>query len=212
MSGDGDGNLYVRDESGDETILSGHTRWVKTVAFHPDGQQLVSISFDDTARLWDVASGKELVSLPTGRLDKSLYLGDARQIQRFKKPRGSVTIQDIAFSPCGNIIAGGLFEEIRLWDATKHVPLMAMVPPLECRFPYSLAFSPCGQYLASGSWWSGTPKVSIRLWEVATGENVATLWGHPTDVESLTFSPNGAVLASGSYDGTILLWDMKPYL
>lgn len=190
VSGDLDGTLYVWDESGNQTILSGHTSRVKTVAFHPEGHQLVSISYDNTVRLWDVVSGKELVSLSTN---------------------GKKT-QDIAFSPCGNIIAGGLSGEIRLWDATTHVPLMGMVPPQKCRAPYALAFSPCGQYLASGSWWAGTDKVSIRLWEVATGENVATLWSHPTDVEYLAFSPDGTLLASGSYDGTMLLWDMKPYL
>ena len=53
--------------------------------------------------------------------------------------------------------------------------------------------------------------MSIRLWEVATGENIATFWGHATDIQSLAFSPDGALLASGSYDGTILLWDMAPF-
>lgn len=47
---------------------------------------------------------------------------------------------------------------------------------------------------------------------VATGENIATFWERPTDIQDLAFSPDGTLLASGSYDGTILLWDMKPYL
>ena len=55
-------------------------------------------------------------------------------------------------------------------------------------------------------------KMSIRLWEVATGENIATFWSHPTDIQSLAFSPDNTLLAIGSFDGTILLWDMKPYL
>ncbi len=54
--------------------------------------------------------------------------------------------------------------------------------------------------------------MSICLRDVATGENIATFWSHPTNIQSLAFSPDGALLVSGSYDGTILLWDMKPYL
>ena len=54
--------------------------------------------------------------------------------------------------------------------------------------------------------------MAIRLWNVATGENIHTFWGHTTDVQSLAFSPDSTLLASGSVDGTILLWDVTPYL
>ena len=58
----------------------------------------------------------------------------------------------------------------------------------------------------------GIKQVAIRLWDVAIGEHLAAFWGHPTDIQTLAFSPDGELLASGSYDGTILLWDVKPYL
>ena len=50
-------------------------------------------------------------------------------------------------------------------------------------------------------------KVPIRLWEVATGENIATFWGHTTDVQCFAFSQDGTLLASGGHDGAIYLWD-----
>ncbi len=224
-SGDAEGTLYVWDGNREPIPLCTHTDSIKSLSFSPDGNQLVSASRDKTAWVWDVASGQKIASLPLTQLDAELYLGDLSQkkrlmkIQRIRNERGvatrtpfNITSIAITFSPCGNIIAGGLPWEIRLWDARTYDICFARLLPRECERQSTLAFTPCGQYFASGSWWAGTDKVSIRLWDVANGENIATFLGHPTDVECLAFSPDGTILASGSFDGTILLWDMKPYL
>ena len=55
-------------------------------------------------------------------------------------------------------------------------------------------------------------KMAIRVWDVATNENIHTFWGHNSDVQSLSFSPDGTHLASSGLDGTILVWNLKPYL
>ncbi len=168
--------------------LIGHTDHIWSVCFSPDGERLVSGSSDKTNRLWDVATGEEIAVLP---LDE---------------PR---TLMDIAFSPSGNLIAGGLFGELRLWCADTLTTLHAIPQPQE-RELYALAFSPCDKYLASGTWWeAGMEKMAIRLWDVVSGENIATFWGHPTDIQSLAFSPDGTLLASGSFDCTTILWDVK---
>ena len=226
VSADIEGKLYVSDDKDKQIALFGHTDSIVSLAFAPDGKRLVSASRDNTVRVWDITNNEEIASLHLtplldGKLlDANLYKGDYREIQRLHKlfakgssgPRMEHIIRTIAFSPCCNVIAGGLYREIRLWDATTYEVRMVILPPIGCYYPFALAFSPCGQYLASGSWWQNTEKVSIRLWVVATGENIATFWGHSTDVQDLVFSPDGTLLASGSYDGTILLWDMKPYL
>jgi WD40 repeat protein len=66
-----------------------------------------------------------------------------------------------------------------------------------------VAFSPDGKTLASGS-----ADHTIKLWEVATGKEQATLKGHTRVVTSVAFSPDGKTLASGSTDKTIKLWDV----
>ena len=217
-SADQDNNIHIwersRSESwkkhttiiNDEEFTYGLVHSPTGLAFSPDGKRLASISRsrDWKACLWDVDSGKQIFELPLTPLPSR----DGRYTYTY---RGYDT--GIAFSPRGDIIAGGKWSEIVLWDATDGKTLMTLPQPEESQRPITLCFSPCGQYLASGAWWqSGLEKVPIRLWEVATGENIATFWGHTTDVQCFTFSQDGTLLVSGGHDGAIYLWDLTPYL
>ena len=67
----------------------------------------------------------------------------------------------------------------------------------------SVAFSPDGSLLASGS------QGIVKLWDVSTRQEVATLTGHSGWVYSVVFSPDGSLLASGSWDKTVKLWDVS---
>ena len=175
----------------------------KKVFYSPEGLLYALEMSDDALIVWNIARGEKC----NHYLEEHSSLHDAHVAIR--QPR---TLMEIAFSPCGNLIAGGLCGELRLWNAETLTTLFE-IPQPQRQNPYALAFSPCGKYLASGTWWEkGMEKMAIRLWEVATGENIATLWGHPTDIQSLAFSPDGTLLASGSFECTTLLWDLKPYL
>ncbi|MYF98066.1 hypothetical protein F4212_02860 [Candidatus Poribacteria bacterium] len=208
--------------------LIGHTSSVEAIAFHPDGNRFVTSSRDGTAILWNVETGEQISRLPLPETleDASLYRGEPQEIERvinggnlqYKKYQH---MQSIVFSPCGNWIVGGLgtwnadalINEIRLWDTETLETRLIFLQPNGCIRPWALTFSPCGKYLVSGAWWKwGLDKAPIHLWDMSTGENIHTFWGHASDVQDLAFSPDGTLLASGSYDGTILLWDMKPYL
>jgi WD40 repeat protein len=65
----------------------------------------------------------------------------------------------------------------------------------------SVAFSPDGRTLAS----AGTDR-TVRVWDPASGQPTATLFGHTEIVFSVAFSPDGRTLATGSMDGTVRLW------
>ena len=168
------------------------------MAFSPDGKRLASISRECVAYLWDVDTGKQIAELP---LTRPPIKGTYREYDT-----------GIVFSPRGDIIAGGKWGEIVLWDATDGKTLMTLPQPEGSQRPITLCFSPCGQYLASGAWWEPWIKqVSIRLWEVASGKNIATFWGHTTDVQCFAFSHDNTLLVSGGHDGAIYLWDLTPY-
>ncbi|MBC1305385.1 serine/threonine-protein kinase [Trichormus variabilis] len=68
----------------------------------------------------------------------------------------------------------------------------------------SLAISPNGQIIAS----CGSDR-SIKIWQLATGEDISTLNGHSRKVNAVVFSPDGKTLVSGSDDNTIKIWNLK---
>ena len=190
------GAVYVWDVASGQMqhIFRGkHTNSINYVRFSPDGTRLISKCTGWINRVWDVMSGEELCEFPD-------------------------FIPDV-FSPCGNLIAAFSGGNILAWDIEQCEARVAMrllpltVPDGEYPSVDPVEFSPCGQYLAYGeNWQRGLEKVPVRLWDIRTGENIATFLGHPTDIQCLAFSPDSTLLASGSFDHTILLWDMKPYL
>ena len=174
---------------------------VNRVAISPDGTLLASGQASGVGggaiRLWDVETG-EIITTLLGHI-----LG----------------VTGLAFSPDGTLLASAApgaavkqeDDTIRLWDiATKQTIATLTTPEVTITFPSSpkvtgLAFSPDGALLASGGRGNdGT----IRLWDVATRQAIATLEGHQLQVFSLAFSPDGTLLASASRDGTMLLWDI----
>ena len=118
-----------------------------------------------------------------------------------------------AYSPCGSYLAcGGEDPEgILLWDLKRRETYRWLTLPTGGQETHALTFSSCSQYLAFGAAWEqGFEKVPIHVWEVETGKHSVTFWGHPTDVQGLAFSPSNELLASASFDGSILLWDLTP--
>ncbi len=218
------GDIGVWDTQSGEKIntLIGDNRMILTTAFHPDGKQLATAPKGSAGMLWDIINGEQIRVFPTELpedIPLYMYKGDPEQIHQYiqicrkMNNQYKCTPNRLAFSPCGTTIACGIREHIRLRDAATLETHRLILPPETCSRPFALTFSPCGKYLVSGSWWrKGLEKVSIRIWEVATGKNIHTFWGHTTDVQDLAFSPDGKFLASGSFDGTILLWDMKPFI
>ena len=195
-----DGKI-VASGSSDETVrlwdvsegtlrntLEGHTDEVNSVSFSPDGQTLASGSSDETVRLWDVSEGTL----------RHTFEGHADEVN------------SVSFSPDGQTLASGSSDEtVRLWDVSEGTLLRTL--PI-CAKVNSVAFSPDGKTLANGHD-SGRWKEDIHLWDVATGTFLRALEipgpDYPYfDVNSVSFSPNGQILASGVDDGPVHLWDV----
>ncbi|MEH1936107.1 MAG: serine/threonine-protein kinase [Nostoc sp.] len=174
--------------------LSGHSQAVKSVAFSPDGQILATASDDKTIKLWQVETLEEICTL----------LGHSH------------AVKSVAFSPDGQILASGSWDKtVKLWDINTGTEICTMTGhQLQVN---SVAFSPQGQLLASASY-----DRTIRLWQISALESsqrelqnrpcyslLSTLSGHAWAVLTVAFSPDGQILATGSDDNTIKLWEVN---
>ena len=202
--------------------FSGHTNWVRSLAFSPNGRTIASGSGDGTIRLWNVATGLHNRTLkghsaqvtsvafsPNGRTltstseDNAVHLWNVVTRTHNRTLKGHTTfVRSVAFSPDGQTLASGSADAtIRLWNVATGTYRRTLAGHTD--WVNSVAFSPDGAMLASGS-----ADATIRLWNVATGTHTRTLAGHTDWVNSVAFSPDGAMLASGSADATIRLWNV----
>ncbi|KAH7308785.1 WD40-repeat-containing domain protein [Rhexocercosporidium sp. MPI-PUGE-AT-0058] len=200
--------------------LEGHSRAVTSVAFSPDGKQVVSGSQDDTVRLWDAITGAAIQTLeghsmavssvafsPDG---KQVVSGSSSAIRLWDAATGAAlqtlegyAVNSIAFSPNGKqVVSGSDYNTVRLWDAITGAALQTLEG--HSRAVISVAFSPDGKQVVSGS-----KDKTVRLWDAVTGTALQKLKGHSMAVTSVAFSPDGKQVVSGSssYDNAIRLWD-----
>ncbi len=198
-------------------------RW--RLYLHPNLNHFITRNREGLFLVWDFKSGKQLGHLTTTLCsDPLLYKGLPQDIQRFhEEPEQTESFYQRIwgapkFSPCGTLIAAVIRRserrnEIRFWDATTLEPCMIKIPPICCKSPQTLTFSRCSNYIAVGAQWQdGQERTPIYIYDIKKDENIHTFWGHNSDVLSINFSKDGTILASGSYDGTILLWNMKPFI
>ncbi|MYF55290.1 hypothetical protein F4225_05915 [Candidatus Poribacteria bacterium] len=109
----------------------------------------------------------------------------------------------LAFSPDSTTIALGDTKGIILWDVTPTgIQDRGKITDKPRAFNSVLIFSPDGQILLD------TKGSEIILWDT-NGINLGTLSGHTETITTLVFSHDGKMLASGSDDGTVLLWDWE---
>jgi RNA polymerase sigma factor (sigma-70 family) len=116
----------------------------------------------------------------------------------------------VAFVGDGKTLASSGITEVKLWDLDKEREVASFAKGVRnirkgwrLRWTSCLAVARGGKILATGDQ-DGT----ITVWDVATGNEVATFLGHQKTVRCLAFSPDGKTLTSGAEDNTVRLWDV----
>jgi WD40 repeat protein len=206
--------------------LEGHHAEVTCVAFSPDGKTLASGSPDKTIKLWVVESGKEISTLsghPDGVLSVafspdgatlasgdrvgSIIIWDVRSGTagtKIKGPPAEPRIMALAFLSGGTILASqNGFGMLQLWDVAKGVWLRNVKTD---RFEV-LSFSSDGKTAAMAL--NFGEETTLRLLSVTNGEEHKEVvhWNSPAN--SVAASPDGSLIALGTYDSRITLWKIR---
>jgi RNA polymerase sigma factor (sigma-70 family) len=208
-------------------IEDGHQEAVETLSVSPDGKIAATAGADRTIRLWDLATGKQLRQFTgTGATFSSdgrmfaTHSGDGPVCLR-ELPAGKIVHQFAGscpvFTPDGKLVASVSPAEGKHWaSGYTDIVLREVATGQEVRrlrghpgHVHCLAFSPDGKTLASGAAGQRTegknvdeaPQVvnTIRLWDVASGQERFQFGGDKHSVYALAFAPDGRSVASGSY-------------
>jgi len=206
----------------------GNAYQVDSVAFSPDGKQILSSSFIHM-RLWDTDTGREIRTFisesfiisvafsPDGRQaicgrasnKNNIVLWNVITGQKIRTFEGHTKdVLSVVFSPDGKqILSGSNDYTMKLWDTESGLEIrtfkMEGLRPGWLSGVCSVAFSPDGKQVLSGL------QDGMRLWDVESGNEIKSFSGHTGCVYSVAFSPDGKQIVSGCENGIIKLWDIE---
>jgi WD40 repeat protein/transcriptional regulator with XRE-family HTH domain len=205
--------------NGQELMRLPHPAVAWAVHFSPDSRSLLTSSFDGNARVWDLASGREVARFHHGdnvRIWGARFSPDGRKVAT-TGPEGSVVVWDVAsgqqvmsarhdaaadgprFTPDGRyLVTGSVDRTARVWEVAtgREVSRMLHEYPIN-----DLDIDATGRYVAVGD------DQTARVWELNSGREVLYL-PHETAVNGIAFSPDGRYLATAARNGVARLWEM----
>ncbi len=175
------GPYIFGNESPEIIIQEGVMSCIDTVAIAPDGKTALSGSWDNTLKLWDLFTGKEMRTF-SGHSD---------------------TVRSIAYTPDGKTaLSGSSDKNLKLWDLATGEEIRTFSG--HSWSITSVAVSPDGKTAVSGSIGG-----AVKVWEVETGGELYSLPHSKWGVFSLDISPDGKTCLAGYENGEVLLWDLK---
>lgn len=211
----------------ESVVLKEHTGQLSSAMFAPDGRRLVTVSDDQTARVWDAQTGASLFELRghqrpvrfaafsrdgryvvTTSLDKTARVWEVATGREVAVLEGhSENVLRATFSPDGGLVATASADNTaRVWDARSGRQIHNLdqhTKPVR-----DAIFTPDGKSIVtiSDDW-------TARLWDAATGKSIRVFEGHTGPVRSATFGAGnpdtclqGPLLVTASADKTLRLW------
>lgn len=201
----------VSSES-EKFTCTGHTSTVGSLAFSPDGGTLVSASWDNSVRKWDLATGGQSASW-AGTLTgtTTAFFGMGGEQLTYSSDGGRVAVAG----------AGNGFEIRDAVSGSVHATGTVQADSVQ-----AIAFSPDGTLLAAaGNTYSqstgfpfgvfgmgGSTEGAAGIWDAATGKLLVWMQQNGPGIQSLAFSPDGKRIAVGDQNGTISIWNVDEVL
>jgi len=236
-SGSEDGAVQLWDVTTGKVIAkwTGHSVGVWSICWNQDGRQVLSGSEDGDVKVWDVESGKTTLQIePTnpehegmgtavcpvvyspdetmiasggsGKDERKIKIWDAKTLElvaTLEELKGNVWC--LAWTNDGKtLISGSGFDSgcIRKWNTTTWKQSAVLTEQGDSI--RAIAISPNGRILASASY-----DKTARLWNLENDQPIGSPLQHPRDVFCVSFSADGALLATGCADNSAYTWDIS---